>query len=175
MHTLLGTRPTRWLFAALAGALLLPFAKLCARQPQQPSQQESSSNPQESSSKKTDPDAPEPYKPQPKKLPPAGTAPPVFDPLRAEKDIEVGRYYLRRGDLDAAIDRFQDATQARPGYALPFLLLGEAQEKKARKTEAIKSYTKYLEMLPHADDARKIRKRIEKLQAELDKARRKSG
>ena len=171
MHDLSYPRPIRWFLAALAGALLLPSASLGA---QQPSQQESSSNPQESSSRKTDPDAPEPYKPQPKKLPPPGTAQPVFDPLRAEKDIQVGRYYLRRGDLDAAIDRFQDATQARAGYAPPFLLLGEAQEKKGRKKEAIKSYTRYLEIVPHADDARKVRKRIEKLQAELDKAGRKS-
>ena len=38
---------------------------------------------------------------------------------------------MRKGDVDAAIDRFEDATLAKPGFALPYLYLGEAYEKKA--------------------------------------------
>jgi tetratricopeptide (TPR) repeat protein len=94
---------------------------------------------------------------------------PTWDPLRAEKDIEVGQYYLRKGDTDAAIDRFQDATTAKPGYAIPFRYLGEAQEKKGLKKPAIKSYQRYLDLAPRADDADKIRKKIEKLQKEVEK------
>ncbi|MGA2483222.1 MAG: tetratricopeptide repeat protein [Candidatus Acidiferrales bacterium] len=94
-------------------------------------------------------------------------AEPVFDPLRAEKDIEVGRYYVKKGDIDAAIDRFQDATQARPNFALAYLLLGEAQEKKGLKAGAVSSYQQYLKILPHADDAGKIREKIAKLKREL--------
>ena len=94
---------------------------------------------------------------------------PVWDPLRAEKDLEVGQYYMKKGDLDAAIDRFQDATIAKPGYAVPYRYLGEAQEKKGLKKPAIKSYQRYLDLVPHADDADKIKKRIEKLYKEVDK------
>jgi len=94
---------------------------------------------------------------------------PVWDPLRAEKDMEVGQYYMRKGDLDAAIDRFQDATTAKPGFAIPYRYLGEAQEKKKLRKQALQSYSRYLEMVPHADDADKIRKKIEKLQAEIEK------
>ena len=94
---------------------------------------------------------------------------PVWDPLRAEKDLEVGQYYMRKGDVDAAIDRFQDATVAKPGYAIPFRYLGEAQEKKGLKKPAIKSYQRYLDLVPHADDAEKVRKRIEKLYKEVEK------
>lgn len=92
---------------------------------------------------------------------------PKWDPLRAEKDLEVGRYYMRTGNIDSAIDRFQDAIEARPGYAVPFLYLGEAQEKKGRKRDALKSYTRYLELFPHADDKEKIQKKIEKLRQEV--------
>src|SRR5579872_3970162 len=88
---------------------------------------------------------------------------PKWDPLRAEKDLEVGQYYMKKGDLDAAIDRFQDAADAKPGFAIPFRYLGEAQEKKGQKREAIKSYTRYLDLYPHAEDAAKVRKKIEKL------------
>jgi tetratricopeptide (TPR) repeat protein len=94
---------------------------------------------------------------------------PTWDPLRAEKDLEVGQYYMRKGDVDAAIDRFQDATVAKPGYAIPFRFLGEAQEKKGLKKPAIKSYQRYLDLLPHADDADKVKKKIEKLYKEVEK------
>jgi tetratricopeptide (TPR) repeat protein len=94
---------------------------------------------------------------------------PAWDPLRAEKDLEVGQYYMRKGDVDAAIDRFQDATLAKPGYAVPFRFLGEAQEKKGLKKPAIKSYQRYLELYPRAEDADKIRKKIEKLYKDVQK------
>jgi outer membrane protein assembly factor BamD (BamD/ComL family) len=89
--------------------------------------------------------------------------------LRAEKDLEVGQYYMHKGDVDAAIDRFQDATLAKPGYAVPFKFLGEAQEKKGLKKPAIKSYQRYLDLYPKAEDADKIRKRVEKLYKDVEK------
>lgn len=93
----------------------------------------------------------------------------MWDPLRAEKDIEVGQHYMHKGDYDAAIDRFQDAIEAKPGYAIPFRYLGEAQEKKGLKKQAIKSYRRYLDLYPHAEDGAKIKKKIEKLYKEVEK------
>jgi len=92
---------------------------------------------------------------------------PKWDPLRAEKDLEVGKYYMKTGNIDAAIDRFSDAIVAKPGYAVPFLYLGEAQEKKGMKRDAIKSYTRYLELYPHAEDKEKISRKIAKLRGEV--------
>jgi tetratricopeptide (TPR) repeat protein len=94
---------------------------------------------------------------------------PQWDPLRADKDMEVGKYYMHKGDVDAAIDRFQDATLAKPGYAAPYLFLGEAYEKKGKKKPAVKAYQRYLDLYPTAEDGDKIRKRIEKLHQEIDK------
>jgi tetratricopeptide (TPR) repeat protein len=99
---------------------------------------------------------------------------PMWDPLRAKKDLEVGKYYMHKGDVDAAMDRFQDAILAKPGYGLPFRMLGEAQEKKGMKKAAIKSYTKYLDLYPNAEDADKVHKQIEKLYKEVEKEK-KSG
>ena len=87
--------------------------------------------------------------------------------------MEVGQYYLHKGDLDAAIDRFEDATVAKPGYAVPFRFLGEAQERKGRKREALKSYTRYLELFPAAEDREKIEKKIGKLRSEVEKSKNK--
>src|SRR5579863_3123717 len=100
---------------------------------------------------------------------------PTWDPLRAERDLEVGQYYMHKGDLDAAIDRFEDAAVAKPGYAIPYRFLGECQEKKGLKRDAIKSYTRYLDLFPHAEDKEKIEKKIEKLRSEVDKSKKKSA
>jgi tetratricopeptide (TPR) repeat protein len=149
------------LLAAAAASFCTPKG-LFAQEPQQ--QPESSSKPA---------DAPDSSKKKVKKNADNATqnAPdqPAWDPLRAEKDIEVGQYYMHKGDLDAAIDRFQDATTAKPGYAVPFRYLAEAQEKKGLKKAAIKSYQRYLDLYPHAEGGDKIRKKIDKLRAETEK------
>jgi tetratricopeptide (TPR) repeat protein len=131
--------------------------------------------PPDSSPKPSQENPDKPPKPQAKPVPnkdsAATSAPdqPNWDPLRAEKDLEVGQYYMRKGDVDAAIDRFQDATLAKPGYAVPFRFLGEAQEKKGLKKKAIQSYQRYLDLYPHAEDKDKIQKKIEKLYKDVEK------
>jgi tetratricopeptide (TPR) repeat protein len=146
----------------IAASLLAAGSPLLAQDP-----------PKESSSKPADaPGAPPPKLPaKPNKDNATQNAPdqPAWDPLRAEKDMEVGQYYMRKGDLEAAIDRFQDATVAKPGYAIPFRYLGEAQEKRGLKKQAIKSYQRYLDLYPHAEDGDKIRKKLEKLWKEVEK------
>ena len=116
-----------------------------------------------------------PSKPRPNSDSATKSAPdqPTWDPLRAEKDIEVGKYYMHKGDVDAAIDRFEDAVLAKPGYAIPFRYLGEAYEKKGKKKPAVKAYQRYLDLYPHAEDGDKIRKKIEKLNEEIDKEKKK--
>jgi tetratricopeptide (TPR) repeat protein len=101
-------------------------------------------------------------------LPPVEPSPapaePVFDPLHAEKSIEVGTFYMKKGNYDAAIDRFTDATHFQPKLARPWRLLGEAYEKKHDNGSAIESYKKYLEIFPGAEDAAKVKKRISMLE-----------
>ena len=88
-----------------------------------------------------------------------------YDPLPAEKDVEVGTFYMRKGDYDAAIPRFEDAIQRKADYAKPRLLLAQSYEKKGDKPAAVKYYKAYLEVYPHAPDAKKVQEKIEKLSA----------
>jgi tetratricopeptide (TPR) repeat protein len=129
-------------------------------------QESSSTKPQESSSAK--PQEPAPPAAKPKETPPAKSQDPAYDPYRAAKDIEIGNFYLRKGDVDAAIDRFLDAIRHKPDFAEPCRLLGEAYEKKDEKAEALKYYREYLRIRPKAPDAGKIRKRIGKLSQEVE-------
>jgi tetratricopeptide (TPR) repeat protein len=114
-------------------------------------------------------DKPKPPKPNTDNATQNAPDQPTWDPLRAEKDMQVGQYYMHKGDVDAAIDRFEDATLAKPGYALPFRYLGEAQEKRGMKKKAIQSYKRYLDLYPKAEDKDKIQKKIEKLYKDVEK------
>jgi tetratricopeptide (TPR) repeat protein len=105
--------------------------------------------------------------------PPPPPEEPRFDPLRAEKSVEVGLFYMRKKDYDAALERFQDAAKAKPGFARPFELMGDAYEKKGMKAEAIKSYEAFIKIVPSSPDAERLRKRIEKLNEEIAKDPRK--
>ncbi|HEY4949782.1 MAG TPA: tetratricopeptide repeat protein [Candidatus Acidoferrales bacterium] len=125
---------------------------------------------QESSSKKAQPpDDPGPGKPpadaakksKPGVLPPEDD--PAWDPFHAQQDVDVGMFYLHKGDVDAAITRFEDAIRLRANFAKPRLLLAEAYEKKNDPSEALRYYKEYLQVLPNAPDAKKIREKIEKL------------
>jgi tetratricopeptide (TPR) repeat protein len=136
-------------------ACSLPAARVCAQDPPPPAPPKQSDTP----------------KPKPNTDSAAESAPdqPKWDPLRADKDMDVGKYYMHKGDIDAAIDRFQDATEAKPGYALPFRYLGECYEKQNKKKPAVKAYQRYLDLYPKAEDGDKIRKKVEKLHQEIDK------
>jgi tetratricopeptide (TPR) repeat protein len=123
-------------------------------------------NPRSVRAQQISPSTPPP--PPPEETPPAEKPPapaqPVFDPLHAEKSIEIGTFYLKKGNYDAAIDRFMDATHFQPMLARPWRLLGEAYDKKHDDGRAIESYKKYLEILPGAEDAVKVRKHIAALE-----------
>ena len=99
---------------------------------------------------------------------PLATAPDTgtYDPVSAEDDIEVGGFYMHKGDIDAAISRYKDAIRLRSNFAKPRLLLAEAYEKKHDKVNALKYYKEYLEVFPKASDAKRIQSRIDKLSGE---------
>lgn len=184
-----GARSRRWIFAATIFAVMAAIscpAILARPEPQQqqqgqqpapapptdPSQESSSKKdplpdtPGDSSSKK--PPVPVAAEDQPKSkgakpgvLPPEDD--PAWDPFHAQQDVDVGEFYLHKGDLDAAIARFEDAVRLRANFAKPRLLLAETYEKKGDKSEALRYYKEYLQILPNPPDAKKIHEKVDKL------------
>jgi tetratricopeptide (TPR) repeat protein len=145
-----GARARRWVsFSLLVAASVLTLGwmlgSLTARA-------QSSADDGESSSKKPD-------------LPPPKDKT-VYNPLPAQEDIEVGTFYMHKGDIDAAIPRFEDAIRLQPNLAKPRLLLADAYEKKGDKATAVKYYREYLQVYPTAPDAKKVQKKIDKLSRE---------
>jgi tetratricopeptide (TPR) repeat protein len=170
----------------------LPAVPVCSAQQDQPRQSQSPSTPpqqepeqpakpqpppspppnqddssQESSSKRVLPPDEESAKKETARASKPGVLPAeddsAWDPFHAQQDIDVGTFYMHKGDMDAAISRFEDAIRLRANFAKPRLLLAQAYEKKGDKSEAIRYYKEYLKVLPDAPDAKKVQQRIEKL------------
>jgi outer membrane protein assembly factor BamD (BamD/ComL family) len=101
---------------------------------------------------------------------PAKSPEEVFNPYQAEKDLEVGRYYLKEKNYDAAIARFESSIRNKPNFAMPHKLMGEAYEGKGELAEAVRFYRLYLKILPAAQDAEKVQKRIARLETAMKRA-----
>lgn len=95
--------------------------------------------------------------------PPGSTAPGAIDdssemhawnPHLAEKSIEVGDFYFKRGNYKAAISRYREALQWKSGDAIATFRLAQALEKDGQATEARDSYQAYLKILPNGEFAR---------------------
>ena len=99
----------------------------------------------------------------------APTAPsgPVFDPLHAQRSLDVGTFYFRKGSYDAAIDRFVEASNYQPGLAMPWRMLGDTYEKKREYAKAVGAYNKYLQISPRASDTAKVRKLVADLEEKI--------
>lgn len=82
---------------------------------------------------------------------------------KAAQDVDVGTFYIHKGDYGAAISRFEEAVQLNPKDAKARLLLAESYDKQGDRTHAIKTYRDYLTEFPNASDQKKIEKKIAEL------------
>jgi len=87
----------------------------------------------------------------------------AFNPLQAEKEIQVGDFYFKKGKYRAAAERFREATKWNGGSTEAWLRLGEAEEKQKDPQAAKVAYAKYLDLSPDAKNAPEIRKKLDKL------------
>lgn len=86
----------------------------------------------------------------------------TFNPMQAERELQIGNYYFRKGSYGAAILRFKEAAKWNANLAEAYLRLGEAEEKQKDKKAAREAYARYLELAPDARDAPRIRKKLDR-------------
>ena len=86
----------------------------------------------------------------------------------AEEDVDVGTFYMHKGDYGAAISRFDSAVQRDPKNAKAHLLLAESYDKQGNWSAALNAYQDYLREFPNARDEKKIRKKIAQLSHKRD-------
>lgn len=86
-----------------------------------------------------------------------------FNPIQAQREMQVGNFYFRKGNFRAAAGRFLEATKWNPGLAEAYLRLGEAYQKLNAADQARQAYEKFLEIDPKNRQANEVRKRLKAL------------
>jgi tetratricopeptide (TPR) repeat protein len=93
----------------------------------------------------------------------AAALPQEPDPVRAKKDIDVGGFYLKKGDYQGALQRFKDATASDPTDVNAIFGLAETQRMMKNNAEAERNYQMYLEIVPNGPKAKQALKALKEL------------
>jgi tetratricopeptide (TPR) repeat protein len=86
-----------------------------------------------------------------------------WNPHEADKDVEVGLYYFKRGNLRAAEARFRDALYWQDNHAEALFRLAAVLEKEGHNAAARENYENYLKILPKGEFSADSRKALERL------------
>lgn len=86
-----------------------------------------------------------------------------YDPHRADKDVEVGTYYLKLKNYRAALDRFNDALRYKPKDAEATFGLASTQEKLDLLDQAYQNYQEYLKILPSGPRAKECQEAMKRI------------
>jgi Flp pilus assembly protein TadD len=86
-----------------------------------------------------------------------------WDPHKAAKDVEVGRYYYKLKNYRAALERFNHALIYKPDDAEATFGLALTQEKLDLLTLADQNYRKYLKILPNGPKARDAEEALKRI------------
>ena len=94
----------------------------------------------------------------------------VWNPHKAEKDVEVGDFYFKRKNYRAALSRYQEALYYKFDDAVATFRLGVCQEKLGDSAEARKAYQAYLKILPQGPFAAEAEQALARLKAPPEQA-----
>ena len=87
-----------------------------------------------------------------------------WDPHKAAKDIEVGDFYFKRKNYRAALGRYQEALEYKPGDAVANFRLAQCFEKLDDSQQAVAHYHEYLKILPEGPLSVDAHKALDKLE-----------
>jgi tetratricopeptide (TPR) repeat protein len=86
-----------------------------------------------------------------------------WNPHKSDKNVEVGDFYFRRQNYEAAESRYREALYWMDNNAIASFRLAEVLEQLGRNQEAVKYYRQYLSILPQGSESKSARNQIQKL------------
>ncbi len=92
-----------------------------------------------------------------------------WNPMKAMKDIEVGDFYVKKENYNAAISRYREALEYKPHDAEATFKLAEVLNKTGDRAGAIENYEAYLKTLPNGPYAKKAQESLAKLKEKTGK------
>ena len=91
-----------------------------------------------------------------------------WDPHRAEHNVEVGDYLMKRKSYHAAESRYREALEYKPNDAIATFRLAVVLEKVGEREEARQRYEEYLKILPQGPLAGDAKKALERLKTKKE-------
>lgn len=88
----------------------------------------------------------------------------TFNPIQAQKELQIGDFYFKKKGYRAAAGRYDRASKWQPDLADAYYKLGEAREKLDQPAQAVAAFQKFLELSPSARKAGEVKKKIAQLQ-----------
>lgn len=86
-----------------------------------------------------------------------------YNPHQAEKDLDVGDFYYKRGNYKGAISRYHEAVQLRPGSPSATFKLADAYEKDKQLEQAAVYYSEYVRQYPDGKQISQARAALDRL------------
>jgi tetratricopeptide (TPR) repeat protein len=86
-----------------------------------------------------------------------------YNPMKAMKDVEVGDYYFKRENYQAAISRYREALEYKAHDAEATFKLAEVLNKTGDVAGARENYEAYLKILPNGPYAKRVKEALSKL------------
>jgi len=89
------------------------------------------------------------------------------DPLLSLQNLNIGNFYYKRKNYDAAIQRYLEALEYQPDSVEVYEALTRAYEKKGDRTSAIKTYREFIEKYPDSPKSPQFREKLARLEEGL--------
>jgi tetratricopeptide (TPR) repeat protein len=86
-----------------------------------------------------------------------------YNPMKAMKDVEVGDFYYKKENYQAALSRYREALEFKPHDGEATFKLAEVLNKTGDIAGARENYEAYLKILPNGPYAKKAREALAKL------------
>jgi predicted Zn-dependent protease len=93
------------------------------------------------------------------------------DPVKAKKNLEVGKYYFGQKKWEAAADRFQLATRQAPALTDAWRYLVQSLERQNKIPETIQLCMEYEKKFPGSSAATEFSKERQRLENKLNKGK----
>ena len=91
------------------------------------------------------------------------------NPMLCEQNIDIGNFYYKKKNYEAAIRRYLDALEYQPDSARAYDALTRAYEKSDQPAKAVAAYRQFIEKNPDSPKSPEFRTRLAKLEKSLAK------
>lgn len=90
--------------------------------------------------------------------------PKEFNPLLSKRSVEIGNFYFKRKNYNAAIQRYIEALEYEPGSIKAYEALARAYEKNDEIDKAMDTYEEFIEKYPDSPKISDFRSKLSDLQ-----------